>query len=48
MYYKSEHGCCDHKITRKMTYVEKKGIFLGGWLFAFWEGRVGMRKKEEK
>jgi hypothetical protein len=48
MYYKSKHGCCDHKSTRKMTCVEKKGIFLGGWLFAVWEGRVGMGKKEEK
>jgi hypothetical protein len=28
-----------------MTCVEKRGIFLGGWLFAVWEGRVGMGKK---
>ena len=40
---KSEHRCCDHKSYRKMTYVEKRG-----WLFAVWEGRVGMGKKEEK
>jgi hypothetical protein len=31
-----------------MTCVEKRGIFLGGWLFTVWEGRVGMRKKKEK
>jgi hypothetical protein len=31
---KSEHGCCDHKSYRKMTCVEKRWIFLGGWLFA--------------
>jgi hypothetical protein len=40
---KSEHGCCDHKSYRKMTCVEKRG-----WLFAVWEGRVGMRTKKEK
>jgi hypothetical protein len=37
-----------YKSTKKMTCVEKRGIFLGGWLFAFWEGRVGMGKKKEK
>jgi hypothetical protein len=31
-----------------MTCVEKKEIFLGGWLFAVWEGRVEMGKKKEK
>jgi hypothetical protein len=31
-----------------MTCVEKRGIFFGGWLFAVWEGRVGMGKKKEK
>jgi hypothetical protein len=31
-----------------MTYIKKRGIFLGGWLFAVWEGRVGMGKKKEK
>jgi hypothetical protein len=31
-----------------MTFVEKRGIFLGGWLFGIWEGRVGMGKKKEK
>jgi hypothetical protein len=31
-----------------MIYVEKREIFLGGWLFAVWEGRVGMGKKKEK
>jgi len=31
-----------------MTCVEKRGIFLEGWLFAIWEGRVGMGKKKEK
>jgi hypothetical protein len=28
-----------------MTCVEKKGIFLGGWLFAVWEGRVRMGRR---
>ena len=28
-----------------MTYVKKRGIFLGGWLFAVWEGRVGMGRR---
>jgi hypothetical protein len=39
-----------YKSIRKMsTCVEKRGIFLGGgWLFAVWEGRVGMGKKKEK
>jgi hypothetical protein len=33
-----------------MTCVEKRESFLcgGGWLFAVWEGRVGMGKKNEK
>jgi len=31
-----------------MTCVEKRGNFLGGLLFAFWEGRVEMGKKKEK
>jgi hypothetical protein len=31
-----------------MTCVEKREIFLAGWLFAVWEGRVMMRKKKEK
>jgi hypothetical protein len=31
-----------------MTCVEKRGIFFFGWLFAFWEERVGLGKKKEK
>jgi hypothetical protein len=31
-----------------MTCVEKREIFLRGWLFVVWEGRVGMGKKKEK
>jgi hypothetical protein len=31
-----------------MTCVEKRWIFLEGWLFAVWERRVGMGKKKEK
>jgi hypothetical protein len=31
-----------------MTCVKKREIFFGGWLFAVWEGRVGMGKKKEK
>ena len=45
---KSEHGCCDHKSTRKMTCVEKKGIFLGGWLFAVWDGKEEGEIGEER
>jgi hypothetical protein len=28
-----------------MTCVEKREIFLRGWLFVVWEGRVGMGKR---
>ena len=46
---KSEHGCCDHKTYRNMTCAEKREFFFwGGWLFAVWEGRVGMGKKKDK
>jgi len=32
-----------------MTFVEKRRFFFkGGWLFAIWDGRVGMKKKKEK
>jgi hypothetical protein len=31
-----------------MTCVEKRGIFLWGWLFAVWKGRVRMGKKKKK
>jgi hypothetical protein len=32
-----------------MICAEKREIFFGGgWLFAVWEGRVGMGKKKEK
>jgi hypothetical protein len=32
-----------------MTYVKKRGnFFFFGWLFAVWEGRVGMGKKKGK
>jgi len=36
---KSEHGCCDHKTSRNITYcAEMREIFVlggrGGWLFA--------------
>jgi hypothetical protein len=31
-----------------MTCAEKMETFWGGWLFAVWEGRVGMGKKKEK
>jgi hypothetical protein len=31
-----------------MTCDEKRETFGGGWLFAVWEERVGMEKKEEK
>jgi hypothetical protein len=32
-----------------MTCAEKREIFFGGGcLFAVWEGRVGIRKKNEK
>jgi hypothetical protein len=31
-----------------MTCAEKREFFWGGWLFAVWEGRAGMRKKKEK
>jgi hypothetical protein len=45
---KSEHGCCDYKTCRNMTCAEKRDFFFWGWLFAVWEGRVGMGKKKEK
>jgi hypothetical protein len=36
-------------IRKTSACVEKIGIILGGrWLFAVWEGRVGMWKKNEK
>jgi len=37
-----------YKSIRKMSAcVEKRGIFLGGgWLFAIWEGRVGMGRRK--
>jgi hypothetical protein len=28
--------------------LRREGFFLEGWLFAVWEGRVGMKKKKEK
>jgi len=33
-----------------MICAEKREIFFGGggWLFAVWDGRVGMGKKKEK
>ena len=35
---KSEHRCCDHKSYRKMTFVEKRGVFLGGGCLQFGRG----------
>jgi hypothetical protein len=42
---KLEHGCCDHKSTRKMTCVEKREIFLGGGCLQFGRGVLGWGRR---
>ena len=45
---KSEHGCCDHKSYRKMTFVEKRGVFLGGGCLQLGRGELGWGRWRNK
>ena len=40
-----KNRCCDHRSTRKMICVEKRGIFLEGWLFAVCDGEGEIREE---
>jgi hypothetical protein len=37
-----------YKSTRKMTCVEKRGVFLGGGCLKFGRGELGWGQKKEK